>query len=161
MNVSPRNGFMPTVHTRIATLSDLNAVASLFDAYRQFYEQKPDLSLATEFIGHRIRNKDSVIILAETQGRGAIGFCQLYPSLCSVEAVAIYYLYDLYVLPEVRRTGTARKLLQAAEEHARLHACARLELKTARTNAAAQSLYESLGWVRDKVFYGYSKQTDG
>ena len=152
---------MPTVHTRIATLSDLNAVASLFDAYRQFYEQKPDLSLATEFIGHRIRNKDSVIILAETQGRGAIGFCQLYPSLCSVEAVAIYYLYDLYVLPEVRRTGTARKLLQAAEEHARLRGCARLELKTARTNAAAQSLYESLGWVRDKLFYGYSKQTDG
>jgi ribosomal protein S18 acetylase RimI-like enzyme len=51
--------------------------------------------------------------------------------------------------------------LQAAEEHARLRGCARLELKTARSNVTAQSLYESLGWVRDKLFYGYSKQTDG
>jgi ribosomal protein S18 acetylase RimI-like enzyme len=29
-------------------------------------------------------------------------------------------------------------------------------LSTARTNSAAQRLYESLGWVRDEEFYEYS-----
>lgn len=32
-----------------------------------------------------------------------------------------------------------------------------MDLTTARTNLAAQSLYRSFGWVRDEVFYTYSK----
>jgi len=33
-----------------------------------------------------------------------------------------------------------------------------MDLTTARTNVVAQSLYESLGWVRDEVFLGYSRR---
>jgi hypothetical protein len=32
----------------------------------------------------------------------------------------------------------------------------RLDLTMARNNQVAQSVYESLGWVRDDVFFGYS-----
>jgi ribosomal protein S18 acetylase RimI-like enzyme len=32
----------------------------------------------------------------------------------------------------------------------------RLELSTARSNATAQALYESLGWRRDDVYLGYN-----
>ena len=32
-----------------------------------------------------------------------------------------------------------------------------MDLTTARNNATAQSLYESLGWVRDEVFYTYTR----
>jgi hypothetical protein len=34
----------------------------------------------------------------------------------------------------------------------------RMDLTTARTNQAAQSVYASLGWVRDDVFLAYSKR---
>jgi ribosomal protein S18 acetylase RimI-like enzyme len=34
----------------------------------------------------------------------------------------------------------------------------RLDLTTAKNNHTAQSLYESLGWVRDEIFYAYNKQ---
>jgi len=149
------------VHTRIASLADLDAVAALFDAYRQFYEQPPDLALATRFIRERMQNDESVILLTTNEARQALGFCQLYPSFCSVEAAPIYTLYDLFVVPEARRTGAGRALLLAAERQAAAHGMARMDLTTARTNHAAQSVYESLGWVRDEVFLTYTRRVGG
>lgn len=148
---------MPAITTRIATLADLDQVAPLFDAYRQFYQQAPDLAQATAFIGERMRREQSLILLAQDATQQALGFCQLYPSFCSVEAQPIYSLYDLFVLPEGRRAGVGKQLLLAAEEQARAHGMARMDLTTAKTNLAAQSLYQALGWVRDEVFYAYNK----
>ena len=142
---------------RTASLSDLAAVADLFDAYRQFYEQAADLNLATRFIRARMENRESVILLATDAAQQAIGFCQLYPSFCSVQAEPIYVLYDLFVAIHARRTGAGRRLLQAAEKLAAENGKVRMDLTTAKTNAAAQTAYESLGWVRDEVFYAYNK----
>jgi ribosomal protein S18 acetylase RimI-like enzyme len=33
-----------------------------------------------------------------------------------------------------------------------------MDLTTARSNHAAQALYESLGWVRDEVFLAYARR---
>lgn len=152
---------MNTPPVRLATLDDQPAVAALFDAYRQFYEQPADAALALNFIGSRMRNRESVILVAEADGQpGAgplVGFCQLYPGFCSVIAQPIYTLYDLYVTPESRKSGAGRALMQAAEAHAKQHGFARLDLTTARTNHTAQALYESLAWVRDDIFLAYNK----
>jgi ribosomal protein S18 acetylase RimI-like enzyme len=149
---------MDKLEIRLATNADMAAVAPLFDAYRQFYGQAPDLPLATDFMAQRMANSESVILLAVDGAGPVIGFCQLYPSFCSVEASAIYLLYDLFVAPGARRLGAAKRLLLAAEEMAIQHGKTRLDLTTARTNGSAQALYESLGWVRDDIFLAYSKK---
>jgi ribosomal protein S18 acetylase RimI-like enzyme len=141
---------------RAATSADLERVAALFDAYRHFYGQSAAPELAREFIAQRFRLGESIILLAETDGAGVIGFSQLYPSFCSVLAGPILVLYDLFVAPEARRRGAGRALLRAAARHAAETGAVRMDLATARTNAAAQALYESLGWVRDDVFLHYS-----
>jgi ribosomal protein S18 acetylase RimI-like enzyme len=151
---------MSTLRTRIATLADLDVIAPLFDAYRQFYEQAPDLALARRFIRDRLRNNESVVLLALNEAQQIVGFCQLYPSFCSVEAKPIYALYDLFVSPEARRLGAGKLLLQAAEKLAAERGKARIDLTTARTNKPAQAAYESLGWIRDEVFCAYSKSVD-
>jgi ribosomal protein S18 acetylase RimI-like enzyme len=153
---------MSAVTIRLAGQPDLAEVAALFEAYRQFYEQPADAALALQFIGDRMRKRESVILVVQaTQVAGAggalVGFCQLYPGFCSVIAQPIYTLYDLYVAPEARKTGAGRALMQAAHAHAQANGFARLDLTTARTNHAAQALYESLGWVRDDVFLAYNK----
>jgi ribosomal protein S18 acetylase RimI-like enzyme len=148
---------MSTVLVRIATLADLDVIASLFDAYRQFYEQESDLALARSFIRDRLKNNESIVLLASNEAEQVVGFCQLYPTFCSVEAKPIYSLYDLFVRPEERRSGAARMLLLAAEKLAAENGKARMELATAKSNKAAQAAYESLGWVRDDAFYTYSK----
>lgn len=144
---------------RQATVSDTRSVAELFDLYRQFYEQPADLPRATAFIANRINGNESVILLAASEEVGPIGFCQLYPTFCSVEAQPIYALYDLFVLPISRRNGVGKMLLQAAEDRAKSDGKARMDLTTARTNHHAQRLYESMGWVRDEVFFAYSRRT--
>ena len=151
---------MSTIRTRVATLADLDVIAPLFDAYRQFYEQAPDLALAKSFIRDRLQSKESVVLLASNEAQEVVGFCQLYPSFCSVEAKPIYSLYDLFVSPGARRLGAGKVLLQAAEKLASENGKARMDLTTARTNKPAQAAYESLGWVRDVVFYAYSKSVD-
>jgi ribosomal protein S18 acetylase RimI-like enzyme len=156
---------------QIATLADLEALAPLFDAYRQFYEMPPDLPLAKQYLGERLSRNESVILLALSSADmtppavdavpDVVGFCQLYPTFCSVEAQPTFTLYDLYVTPGARRLGAARALMLAAQEQALRAGKARLDLSTARSNQSAQRLYESLGWFRDEVFFTYSKRPQG
>lgn len=143
------------IHTAIP--EDAELIAPLFDAYRQFYEQPADADAALAFITARLERGESVILLARRPDGSALGFCQLYPSFCSVLAAPIYVLYDLFVVPEARRLGVGRALLLAAEAHARATGHARMDLTTARNNLRAQALYESLGWVRDEVFLTYAR----
>jgi ribosomal protein S18 acetylase RimI-like enzyme len=151
---------MPNLKTTIADHSDIEAVASMFDLYRQFYDQKRNLEAATAFIAARIQNGDSVILITKNSAGVSVGFCQLYPTFCSVEAAPIYTLYDLFVHPDFRRTGAGRALLLAAEDHAKINGRVRMDLTTAKDNTSAQALYESLGWVRDNVFYTYNRRID-
>lgn len=145
------------VITREAILADLPRVAELFDLYRQFYKQSPNMVLALDFIARRFNKNESIILVAEDEMEGILGFCQLYPTFCSVEASPIYSLSDLFVLPVARKQGAGRQLLVAAEAKALAEGKVRLDLTTAKTNFPAQSLYESLGWQRDDIFYAYNK----
>ena len=79
---------------RRATIEDLSQLAQLFDAYRQFYEQVPDITLANTFIADRINKHESVILVAvknvtNSAEKQLIGFCQIYPSFCSLRAAKI------------------------------------------------------------------------
>ena len=148
---------MKTPTVRLANLVDVPKLGVLFDAYRQFYEQTPDVRLATTFVQRRMERNQSVIFLAEWDDGSAIGFCQLYPTFCSVEAAPVMVLYDLYVAPAARQLGLGKALLLAAEAHASQSGCVRLDLTTAKTNFTAQRLYESLGWVREEQFFTYQR----
>jgi ribosomal protein S18 acetylase RimI-like enzyme len=148
---------MTSLKTRPAKARDLDAVAALFDAYRQFYEMPADLPLARRYLGERFGRGESVILVAEDAAGALVGFTQLYPAFCSVAADRTFVLYDLFVTPAARGTGAGRALMAAAEAHARAAGAARLELQTAKTNVIGQSLYESCGWTRDEVFYTYTK----
>jgi ribosomal protein S18 acetylase RimI-like enzyme len=143
----------PTI--RRAVLDDVDTLAPLFDAYRRFYEQPGDVALASAWLHTRLERGESVVFIAEADG-AAIGFCQLYPAWCSVAAAPTFVLYDLFVDDDLRRGGAGRALMLAAQAFARDAGAVRLDLSTARTNACAQSLYESLGWQRDEVYLTYS-----
>jgi len=139
-----------------ANREHIDEVSRLFDLYRQFYECTPDLELATRFITERIEREESDIFVA-LNGDKASGFVQLYPSFCSVDAVKIYILYDLYVDANKRKLGLGEKLMNVATEWARSNGAARLDLLTAHDNLIGQHLYEKLGYKRDlEDFYAYS-----
>jgi ribosomal protein S18 acetylase RimI-like enzyme len=151
---------MTALATRHATPDDLDALAPLFDAYRRFYEQPGDVALASAYLRARLERGESTILVAEADGQ-MLGFCQLYPTWCSVAAARIFVLYDLFVDAQARRSGIGRALMLAAQAFGREAGAVRLDLSTARTNARAQALYESLGWRRDDLYLTYNLSLAG
>lgn len=143
---------MSNVEVRRAHVKDLDAVAPLFTAYRAFYRQprKPETDRA--FLGERLQNGESVIFIAEVDGE-PVGFVQLYPCFSSVALKRLWVLNDLYTSKEARRQGVGTALLERAREHAVETGAKGLVLETTPDNEIAQSLYEELGWKRDRHYH--------
>ncbi|GLQ46850.1 putative N-acetyltransferase YhfO [Dyella lipolytica] len=140
---------------RQATIHDLDVLVPLFDGYRQFYKQPSDPARARTFLAERFAHHESLILLACDERGDGLGFTQLYPLFSSVRTVRTYLLNDLFVVVEARRDGVAKALLIAAADYTRALGAVSLSLSTARDNAPAQALYESLGWQRDQEFCEY------
>jgi GNAT superfamily N-acetyltransferase len=138
-----------------AGVEHIALVAPLFDCYRQFYKQEPDLPGATAFLTQRLNHQQSVVFLAVDEDAApstGVGFVQLYPSFSSVRMKPILVLNDLFVRQEARHRRVARLLMDAALTLARSTGAARLVLATAKDNLAARSLYLSLGYRLDEEF---------
>lgn len=133
------------------TAGQVDLVAPLFDAYRQFYGCSPDIPKARAFLRERLNNGESVVFVAKMDDR-VVGFTQLYPMFTSVGAAPTWILNDLYVSPEARRKGIGRQLMESARAMAIETGAAWLELATAKDNKAAQALYRHLGYKLDEKF---------
>jgi GNAT superfamily N-acetyltransferase len=147
---------MNTVLVRQAVLSDLDALAPLFDRYRRFQGRPADPAACRAFLLDRFNHGESVVFLAVRAGRPE-GFAQLYPSFSSTALARVFILNDLFVAEEGRRSGAASALLQAVEAYAWSCGACRVSLNVARANGPAQRLYEAQGWVRDGEFFMYHR----
>jgi len=135
------------MHIIQASSEHVADIGRLFDLYRQFYQCEPDLELATSYIAERLKKGESTIFIAQ-DNTTTVGFVQLYPSFCSVQAVKRFVLYDLYVDASVRNSGTGALLMNRAAAYAKQAGAARLDLQTATSNKIGQHLYEKLGYQK-------------
>jgi ribosomal protein S18 acetylase RimI-like enzyme len=143
------------VTVRQASVDDLDRLAPMFDAYRQFYRATGDLARAREFLRQRLEHHQSFVFLAEARDGSALGFTQLYPSFSSLSAARIFILNDLFVHPQARRKNVGSLLLAAAARFGLEAGAVRLTLSTEVDNLPAQALYESRGWKRQQGFFTY------
>jgi len=148
------------VTVRQAVLADLEALASLFDQYRQFQGQPGDLPAASAFLRSRFEHGQSVLFIA-FDGETPVGFAQLYPSFSSVSLARVFILNDLFVAEGGRRKGTATALLSALEAYAWTFGAARVTLNVARDNPVAQALYRAQGWTQDQQFHMFHRFPPG
>lgn len=128
--------------------ADLDALALLFDAYRQFYGQASDVARGREWLRERLRFGESVVLVAK-RGGSIVGFVQLYPMFSSVRTAKTWILNDLFVAAAARRNGVARALLDAAVTFARDDGATGISLETSQDNVAARALYRAAGWNED------------
>lgn len=141
--------------------AETELVTDLFDKYRVFYKQQPDIERAEKFIQTRLDSNESVIFvaLADEQDKTIpVGFTQLYPTYSSVRMAKNWILNDLYVEPAYRKQGIGEQLIKTAMEFAKKEGGVFVQLSTATDNNTAQSLYESIGFVKqepEKDFFTY------
>lgn len=151
---------MDELDLRRAGADDLDALCRLFAGYLRFYEKPVDAARVRDFLSARMAAGESVVFIARRGGE-AVGFVQLYPAWSSLSQARTWLLNDLFVDPAARGGGVARALMQAARRLGADTGAVELMLQTARTNATARRLYESLGWQRDDEFLVYTLDPRG
>jgi len=128
---------------RRATAGHAAAVAQLLHDFNTEYEDyTPGVPALAERIGELLAEGEITVLLA---GDPPLGFAlfRTRPSLWS--KAADVYLEELYVIPEHRRRGIGRRLLNAAIDAARKSGANHFELTTGETDTEARALYESTG----------------
>ena len=138
-----------------AQLEDLDEAAALFNPYRVFYRQEPDLAKAKSFLRERFLNNESDIFLAIADGK-AVGFVQLYKLFHYTKLQKQWLLSDLFVHPDYRGKGLSVALIDRSKQWcAETDACGLL-LETEKTNDIGNKLYPRCGFERDEMHNYYN-----
>ena len=135
--------------------SHIEQTGKLFDLYRQFYSYESNIKASTKYIEERIKNNESIIFIALNSENEAVGFVQLYETFGSLDLGKIIILYDIYVKKDHRKNKIGRQLMIKSHDYAKSIKAKRIQLSTATNNFIGQSLYESLGYIKDTDFYTY------
>ena len=104
------------------------------------------------FLRAQVTEHDAVVFVAEQDG-AVIGsvFAALEPISWKELREACGFIHDLVVDEPGRRGGVATALMEAAMEWLRGRGAPRVVLGTAERNAAAQRLFEKLGFRRTMI----------
>jgi ribosomal protein S18 acetylase RimI-like enzyme len=137
-----------------ATITNLEQLVPLVDAYRQFYKQPSDLGAVRAYMQERLTKEQCVVFMA-FENDEALGFTLLYQHYTTVALGHVWLLNDLYTKSEARRKGVGEALMTHAAEFAKADGAKRIWLRTAVDNFTAQALYEKMGYKRDEQFYRY------
>jgi ribosomal protein S18 acetylase RimI-like enzyme len=131
-------------------------VADMFNKYRIFYKQPPNLELAKQYLQERLANNEAQVFIAyENQTSELLGFTLLYAKFSSVGAIKNWHIGDLYVEPNYRKQGIGHQLLQTAIHFSTEQNAKYVSLNTAKDNHVAQKLYEDFGFTRQDYLPEY------
>ncbi len=132
-----------------ASMNELEELTKLFDEYRQFYGIESDVSSAKAFLQLRLALKESVIFMAQVDGK-MVGFTQLYPTFSSIALQRAYILNDIYVTEDARSLGVGKALMEKVFQYCEQQYARYVTLQTAADNVNARKLYEKLHMKQDE-----------
>ena len=88
-----------------------------------------------------------VAILLAAQDHRGLGYLAFYRAFSLFKPGPVLLVENLYVVPELRGHGLARRLLAEAARTARARGWRRMELNVAEDNTAANATYAALGFA--------------
>jgi GNAT superfamily N-acetyltransferase len=131
---------------RAATPADVPLILQLIRALAE-YERAPNDVVATEQLLHEHLFGDTPaahVLLACEDGK-PVGFALYFFNFSTWLGRPGLYLEDLFVLPEHRRSGHGRALLQRLGQVAHERGCGRMEWAVLDWNEPAIEFYQTLG----------------
>jgi ribosomal protein S18 acetylase RimI-like enzyme len=147
---------------RRATAADLPALGKLgASLLRTHYAFDPERFMAPRgdpeagyawFLGTQLKEDDVAVFVAERSGE-VIGYVYagMEPQSWKELREAAGFIHDVVVAADVRRTGVASALVEAACEWLRSIGAPRVVLWTAEKNDPAQQLFTRLGFRRTMI----------
>jgi len=145
--------YEPGVVIRRATEADAGSVAELMVRFYRFNEEfDPAWTLGLEDKGEvesivkELISSDDLVLVAEVEG-SVVGF--LRASLIVnrlLERGRIGLMRELYVKPEFRRRGIAKRLIEEASEELRRRGANMIAAEFPGLNVVAENFYRKLGF---------------
>ncbi|QAY73969.1 GNAT family N-acetyltransferase [Agromyces protaetiae] len=143
-----------THEIRPAGDDDFFAWLPLFDGYCRFYEHELDDQKAlTVWTWLRDATHPLEAILAFDEEGEAIALAHFRGVPDTLNATTAVFLDDLYVVPEHRRNGVARALIETVHSRAAELGTGGVSWVTSAANEDAQALYDSLARRTEWVTY--------
>ena len=135
---------MSTVDVRPIEPADHDVWASLFAAYREFYELDEDAAVVDRvWMWIQDSRHETNALVALVDGT-VVGFAHHRLYARPSEGGKGLFLDDLFTLPDVRGRGVGRALISRLTEIARQNGCAKVRWVTAEDNVVAQRLYDQV-----------------
>ena len=142
-----------TINVREFSVSDYTAWLPLWNGYLDFYSEHLPEGL-TELSWQRILDPSfNLHGLGAFEGDELLGIVHYNFQNSTISVNGFVLLEDLFVSPEARGKGVARKLIDAVKALAEKAGCSRLYWDTDRTNETARKLYDSYIQEAGKVQY--------
>lgn len=136
---------------------DLADLLPMMRAYCDFYEVAPrdaDLEgLARALIADP--ELEGVQLLARGDGGEPLGFATVFWSWQTLSAARVAVMNDLFVVPEARKQGVGRALIEECRLRAGERGAAEVVWETALDNETAQRLYRAVD-ARESRWLSYS-----
>jgi ribosomal protein S18 acetylase RimI-like enzyme len=135
------------IEVRFATLGDAALLARmLHDFNLEFGDPSPGTQVLERRVLVFIEGGSMTYLLG---GAGPDGFAQISfrPSVWADGPVG--YIEELYVVPELRRQGTGRALMEAIFEESHRRGAAGIEVVTGEDDLGARALYEKFGFENE------------
>jgi GNAT superfamily N-acetyltransferase len=135
---------MSDVITRSAVASDEAAWRKLWAGYLRFYRAELDEAVTAQTWARLLDPATKLHCLVAERAGEVIGICNYLFHDSTWSPRQICYLQDLYVDPDARGGGAAKKLILACEEAAKAAGAFRVYWQTQEFNGPARSLYDTI-----------------
>lgn len=133
------------MNIRKAEMSDYGAVTDLLEQLGRAQVSHETYSACRDVYAEQLEDPDTELLVAEDERGMVAGFCALTfrPRLNQVELEA--WVPDLIVNAASRGRGTARALLERAEDLARARGCRQITVEEGYERREAHLLYTAAG----------------
>ena len=128
------------------TRTEIEQLAEIFDRYRAHYGEAADAPQAASWLEGNIRSGRVEAFVAEDNG-GFVGFAITMVVPASLRLGHFWQIRDLFVLPNHRRFGVGRALLDSIRAAAIAAGALRIVLQTEADNTPALCLYAESGYA--------------
>jgi GNAT superfamily N-acetyltransferase len=144
----------PVVSVRHVRAEDRACWQQMWTGYLAFYNQSLPASV-TDATWQRFLDPESTLsaLVAEDDTGQAVGFAAYVVHPGTWGPGDVCYLEDLYVAPEARCQGVARKMIRHLIAMGKERSWYRLYWHTDHGNHTARALYDKIGILSDRVKY--------
>ncbi len=135
----------PDLVIREAQAADVDTILALIRGIAEYEKMENELEATPQRLHHALFVEHSAgCLLAEENGR-AVGYALYFFNFSTFVGTKGLYLEDLFLLPEMRKKGYGKQLMQALFNLAAAQECGRMEWCCLNWNTPSQEFYTALG----------------